>query len=300
MSRERRTAQIAAWAGRARVIQIDAREGGEDADSGELRRLFGRLSELRRMLGCDWIDALTPAWHAHNDDWSAYIEYNAAVVARSEADLTHEEIRSYHRGRLRGLLLPKRHVTESEARNVILAALDDDVPDGDPTVVAAVKRFGFPGWASRSASPRRRDTARAPTPALTARQVPESVRTVCAGKRALIAGGQGVREEHRRAVADALGFASLEWVVSERGQAAPFQRLTERVRPGAFDLVLFLAGYTSHKSAAFVRACKDAAIPLVYVPRGYSVTSIVQAIAEQVSERGRPAEPRPARAAPPE
>jgi hypothetical protein len=119
--------------------------------------------------------------------------------------------------------------------------------------------------------------------------VPREVLALTRGKRALMAGGQGERETQRAALQKAFDLAELEWVVGERNQASPFQRLEARVRPGAFDLVLFLSAFASHKASGFVRACKDAGIPLVYLPRGYSPSSVAHEIDEQLVRRKAPA-----------
>jgi len=274
LSKKQRTAQICVWAGRARLLQQAIRI----EERGSLRGIFGRLTALTRVLECDWIDALTPTW---STDWNLYIAYNEAVAAGKEPELPPEAERAYHRAILNGLFSPRRQITSFDAGTMILEALQV-LPRNDESVVKAIRRFGDPERHSRASRPSR--DRRKPPPSSPKPSVPltDDVLAATRGKRALIAGGQGERDTHRAALQSALGLAELEWVVSERGKASPFQRLTERIRPGRYDFVLFLAGYTSHQSGAFVRACKDAAVPVVYVPRGYSVTSVVQAIAQQL------------------
>jgi len=122
-------------------------------------------------------------------------------------------------------------------------------------------------------------------PAAIVREVPDEVLRFTRGRRALIAGGQGSREAHRTAIARSLQLAELEWVFGERGKHAPFHNLESRMRPGRYDLVLFLASHTSHGASRLVESCKAAQIPLVYLARGYSVVSVVEAIRQQLVAR---------------
>ncbi len=113
--------------------------------------------------------------------------------------------------------------------------------------------------------------------------VEEAVLALTRGKRVLFIGGQGARVAHRAAIQAALELAELEWPVAENRQASYYSRLRERIRPGAFDFVLFLAGYSGHNSAAVLDDCKTIGLPVVYVRRGYSVTQVARAIGQQLS-----------------
>jgi hypothetical protein len=115
--------------------------------------------------------------------------------------------------------------------------------------------------------------------------VDADVLAVTRGKRVLVIGGQGARDAHARAMAEKLELGALEWLTSERNQSSPFARLRERIRPGAFDLVLYLTGYTSHRANRAVADCKAAGLPVVYLPRGYSLAQVVQGIREQIVRR---------------
>ena len=74
----------------------------------------------------------------------------------------------------------------------------------------------------------------------------------------------------------------LDWASSERGATGQFARTEERIKRGTYELVLFLAGYTSHKSVPLLRACKARGVPLVYLPWGYSLAQVARAIEEQL------------------
>ncbi len=102
------------------------------------------------------------------------------------------------------------------------------------------------------------------------------------GKRAVIVGGTGTREDHRVKLQKLLELDELDWATVERGASGAFGRIEERVKHGTYDVVLFLAGYTSHKSVPLLKACKAIGVPLVYLPRGYSAAQVVHAIQEQL------------------
>jgi hypothetical protein len=220
-------------------------------------------------------------------DWDVYVAYHKAIASGHRPLLTPEQEVLFQKAALRGLLLPTRRVGAYEAHSVILEAREA-LPEGDADLAAAVAKFGAPverREEGRRPPPRR---PRAEEPEEERVDLPAAVRAFTAGKRVLMVGGQGVREEHRRAIERGLEVRDLEWVTSERGQAAPFVQLEERIRPGRYDLVLFLTAYTSHKSSGVLRACKQAGIPLVYLTRGYSPSQVAHAIQQQMVERRAP------------
>lgn len=283
LSWERSTAQICAWAGRAREIQDRLRTRGAPAEAmARLRRLFGQLTGIRKDVGCGWVDALTPSWTA--DDWEAYIEWHEAIASGAEPELTPEQERFLYRSLLRGLLIPLRRVSGSDAAALITDARAV-LEESDPALVDAVRWFGEPSRAAPSPRPTplpRRKRQNVVPPEAPPRAVSSEALAITRGRRAILVGGQGARENHRQAIQDALEFGELEWVTSERGQASVFTRLTDRAQPGRYDLVLYLAAFTSHKAGGFIRACKQAGIPIVYLPRGYSVASVERSILDQL------------------
>ena len=80
----------------------------------------------------------------------------------------------------------------------------------------------------------------------------------------------------------ALELADLEWVVSERTQTSPWQRLEERAAGGHYDFVIYLASFTGHGSMDMIREFKKAGVPVVFLIRGYSVPQVVKAVEEQL------------------
>ncbi|MHB8876655.1 MAG: hypothetical protein ACYC8T_23415 [Myxococcaceae bacterium] len=288
MSPAQRTAQVAIWAGRARELQErwSADPHVVPAQRTALRRVFGRLTRIAGEQQCGWIDALSPGWTMR---WAIYTQFHASVLAGEEPTLGRDEEQAFWRGKLRGLLSSaRRDVAPSEAAEVLArasAVLDASEHD----LQAAVARFGA---ARRAVPPLVRRSGPAPAgasagpPASAAAEpaaavVPAAVGAAARGRRALLVGGQGSREEHRKVLEAALGFAELEWVFSERGAVGHYPRLEERVKHGAYDVVFFLAGYTSHKAVPFLRQCKARGVPVVYLARGYSLAQVCRAIEEQ-------------------
>ena len=314
MSTEQRTAQLAVWAGRARELQ-DAWKTDSTVTAerrGALRRVFGRLSRITRDQRSGWVDALTPDWSM---SWQVYVAWHRAKLAGEPAPLSDDELRTLARGQLRGLLLPARkHVSGDEVAEVLEAAAavlepgDDDLreverrfervrravaplirraaaqaPSAPAPVAPVVPRPSAPVPAAPRPS--------APPPAVPGPSEPvrppvaDAVLAITRGKRAVIVGGTGGREDHRQALQDALGLSELDWASSERGATGQFARTEERIRHGSYELVLFLAGYTSHKSVPLLRACKATGVALVYLPRGYSVAQVAKSIEEQLASR---------------
>jgi len=283
LSRFQRTAQLCVWAGRARMFQEDLSSAGGSPSPERFHALdsvFSKLTALTRVTDSAWVDALSRDW---STDWDAYVAYNLALVAGRTPELPPDKERTYHRSILRGLFNPRRRVNADIAHSALLCALDV-LPEDDPEVAKVLERFGRPTFLHAPQTHPRRERVRENGDEEVGRswQIPPAVLERTRGRRALIAGGQGAREEHRLAIQRALELADLEWVFTERGQASTFNRLAEGMRPGKYDLVLFLSGYSSHKSAAFVRACKEANTPIIYLPRGYGVNTIVDTIEKQL------------------
>lgn len=278
---EQRTAQVAVWAGRAREIQERWKEATvPDERRGALRRVFGRLTRITREHSCEWVDALTPGWSA---PWAAYVAHQQALLSGEEAPLLDEEYRALWQAWLRGLMLPNRRVSPREAAAVIAGAAEWLGPEDDD-LRAAGQRFGAP---RRTAVPP--VVRKAAPPALAepepVAKAPAAILALTSGKRAVIVGGQGARDEHRGKLQHLMELAELDWAFTERGVTGAFGRVEQRVKHGSYDLVIFLAGYTSHKSVPLLKACKAHGVPLVYVPRGYSAAQVLHAIEEQLVQK---------------
>lgn len=113
----------------------------------------------------------------------------------------------------------------------------------------------------------------------------DPVLTFTRGKKVLIAGGIAAREDHRRSIEKTLELRSLEWEYSEKGQPSIFSRLADNVRPGKYDLVLFVSKFSSHNAERFLKNCRKNGICVVYLARGYSVMQVIEAIRKQALPR---------------
>lgn len=292
---DQRTAQVATWAGRLRRLH----DGVGKLDGDEVRRireemrpLLGRLVRLTKELGTGWVDALSSSWET--DDWDAYVEFQEAVASGREPQLARDQLEVFHRDRVHGLFIEHRRSAKHDAPAVLREALRV-LPDSDAIIAKAIQRFGRPierrAESAISGPPFRRRTdavqRRESEEPVAARRVPDEVLCITRGKRALVAGGQGSREAHRLAIERSLQFEKLEWVFGERGKASHFRMLEERMHPGRYDLVLLLTSHSGHNSNGLVDACRTARVPLVYLARGYSVTSVVDAIRRQLVSRDR-------------
>lgn len=258
-----------------------------------MRPLLAGLAQLAKQSRCSWIDALASDWQS--DDWDAYVTYNEALAAGQAPELSPEREVIFQRDHVRGLFSAHRRTAAQDAHEVIRDALQVVLP-GDPIVARAIQRFGRPAERRMEPSlpqpPHRRVTDRklkeqsvVPADVKTA---PAEILAITKGRRALVAGGQGSREAHRAAIEKSLQLEELQWVYGERGKAAHFNALRERMRPGRYDLVFLLASHSGHCSSGLVEACRTANIPLIYLARGYSVVSVIDAIRQQVVARKVP------------
>jgi hypothetical protein len=295
------TAQIAVWAGRLRRLHDSLGDLEQDRQRrvrAEIRSLIAWLARLAKQHRCDWIDALSSEWDSA--DWDTYVAFNEVVAGGRDPDLTGEEEARYHRDRLRGLFSPHRLSAARDAQDVLREALRV-LPEHDGAVARAIQAFGRPTERRveppRPKAPFQRQTDRSThleEPPPLERNVPPEVLGLTRGKYGLVAGGQGSREAHRIAIERSLEFEKLEWVYGERGKGSHLRLLEERMWSGRYDLVLLLASHSGHDSGGLVAACRAVKVPLVYLSRGYSVTSVIEAICQQLAPRRGPREP-PAR-----
>jgi hypothetical protein len=259
-----RTAQVAAWAGRARALPDGS-------------RLLSELATIARHNECGWIDALHEAWTM---DWHVYVTVQEALAAGLPMPhLAPDKLRAWHQGQLRALAIEGRPGGDDEKKRVIDAAAAI-LPANDPDLAKARE----PGREAEK-SPRRRSAGRERDAKKDDDEevaVDERVLAITRGARILMVGGQGRRPQHERAYISTFGFGEFEWYVMEReANQATWKRWADRMRPGLYDLVIFLAAYTGHASNILLNAIKAAKIPIVYVPAGYSVAAVANAILEQ-------------------
>ncbi|MBI2921561.1 MAG: hypothetical protein HYY18_10810 [Planctomycetes bacterium] len=284
-----RTAQVRVWAGRARKLQDRLPADAPPARRAEMRAVFGRLTRITRELPCEWIEGLALDWKT---DWDVYVALNRGWLSGKYPELTEEQERAYLRDLLAALFLPQRHPTAAEAADVIRDAIEVFPKGDEPDLKKALAQFGRPAGspfpslrALNKAAPR--TGKEVPTERRVA--APPEVLEATRGKRVLMIGGQGAREDHRKGMIEAMQLAELEWVTSERNQSSPWHRLEERTGTGRYDFVIYLASFTSHSSTDLIRDFKNAGVPVVYLIRGYSVNQVVKAVEEQLLPRLREA-----------
>jgi hypothetical protein len=136
---DRCAAQIAIWAGRARALQQKLPPEAAAHRHAAFRIFFGRLTRLRAEMEAGIVDALNPAWSTI--DWDTYVAMNQAALEQKPALVPLDKQQLYFRTMLRSLQLPHRRGAWREAR-AILAAAARVLPDGDPDLTAARRRFG--------------------------------------------------------------------------------------------------------------------------------------------------------------
>lgn len=280
LEQDRRTAQLAIWAGRARAIQERLDAPAPDSTAGmALYRLFGVLTRIGRELRCGWVDALSRKWTTH---WPTYIEWHQAALSGHPPQLLESEVADHWRDVLLRLNNPDHSTTQFTATAVLLDALEYLGPD-DEALIAASRGFGDPIGVLRNRPAVHRVKLQRPgAPAPERVPVDAAVLARTRGKRALLLGGQGAREPQREALQQAFEFQELDWETSERGQAGHYDSIGERVRAGSYDLLLFLSAFSSHKATSVVDAAKSRGVPVVYLSRGYGLNTVVEALKEQL------------------
>lgn len=113
----------------------------------------------------------------------------------------------------------------------------------------------------------------------------EDVIGLMRGKRVLIAGGQGAREPQRLTIEKTLQLEQLEWVHGERNKPSRLTSLADNLRPGKYDYVMLLARFLGHYSDKLTRACRTTETPVIYLPNGYGVKQVIEAIRQQILPR---------------
>lgn len=283
LDQQRRTAQLAIWAGRARSLQDRPDAPPESSPAGvALRRLFGALTRISREHMCDWIDALSRRF---STDWPLYVEWHQATLSGHPPRLAPDQVTRLWHDLLRRLENPDYSATPAAATALLLDAREELGPD-DEALIAASKRFGDPlGLARNRKTPLRPRTDAEDAGQEVAHQFAPEVLEATRGRRVLLLGGQGAREPQRAALVEAMQLGELDWETSERGQAGHYDRIAERVRHGTYDFILFLSAFSSHKAGSVIADAKRLGVPVVYLSRGYGLATVEQALSEQLLRR---------------
>jgi len=103
-----------------------------------------------------------------------------------------------------------------------------------------------------------------------------------AGRHAAIVGGD-LREDARKRIQDAFGFASLEWITTDHTRN--LQSLASSVKNGGVDFVILLRRFIGHNVDQLVLpAARSAEVPWVSVERGYGIQQIKAAIERYLAQ----------------
>lgn len=98
------------------------------------------------------------------------------------------------------------------------------------------------------------------------------------GKHAAIVGAS-CRENRREQLQKFFGLSSLDWIENERTEAANTHTLDQRIRNGRYDMVFYLARFSSHSLQDCAKAaCKASGVPFIVIERGYGIGAFCRAI----------------------
>jgi hypothetical protein len=134
----RRTAQVALWGGRARLIQDHLKLHEPSPQASALKKLLGTLSRIAREHRCWVLDVLSPEWRT---DWATLIQVQASIVSGHAVDADAEELKTYWRSVLTRLLDARREVALEEASFLLERGAKVLSPTDGPLLRARM-RFG--------------------------------------------------------------------------------------------------------------------------------------------------------------
>jgi hypothetical protein len=281
LSTQARTAALTVRAGRVRELVSRADEVPEPARRNLHKLGWEALDRIRTIadrFGI-WINALISEWSI--EDWGLYIRANDAEFDQNT--LAKEELEVLEEGNLRALILRHHQVTVLHAREVVTRA--QKVLGGDTNeVVKRAWRVLGPKILSRPVvipqEARRPEPESLPEPDPDS-EVAAEVLARTKGKRMLIVGGQGAREEHRLKILKQFRLDACEWVSHERNSVGQVLRIEQRVHPRNFDLMLYLNHFTGHSTNKLVATAKKNGLPVVRIPEGYGIAQLNAEIGKQ-------------------
>lgn len=272
------------WAGGIRKAIADASDLASDSIRAEIRRRgWAVLTELREIAQKYeiWANALIPDWDI--EDWDLYIRsFSTPSQPRSKEE---EEVLVI--GDLRAMLLRPRAVPLEQARAILEIA--KGILPADHKVLARANKL-FDQLSTRKPIIELVEAPPEPPPSY----VTPEVLALTQGKRVVILGGQGERDENVERLIEQLQLASCEWITHEKGKAAGLMRIVSRFKPANYDLLICLVRFSGHSLMDVRAVARRNGLPVVMCSKGYGVASIVTAIVEQYSGTA-PAPPVPAR-----
>lgn len=265
MSPSHRACQLAVWAGHARKLTDAGPPVGRRAWT-----LVHRLAPITAKYGA-WVNAVFPSWSI--EDWDLYIRANAIDQTNKPA-LSAIEEQVLVEGDLRALLLRSKQVKKELVDQTLNRA--KSILGEHSLLLQKVNRV----FAARF----RDEAKQLEITAASAARVPDVSAEVLAltkGKRVLIIGGQGERDQHRESYVDQLQLAECEWVTAERNKAQQINRVMERATPKNFDMLIYLTAFTGHAANNVANAAKKRKLPVIMLSTGYSLAQVAQAIRDQ-------------------
>ncbi len=281
-----RTATVSGWAGQTRKVLHN--EQNEETRA----RAIALIPKLRAIASRYkiWVTALLPGWEI--EDWDLYIR----AVAATKTILTKDEEEVIQEGNLRALISHPKDVESSFAETIITTA-QRVLGDQNALLYQARRKFTPPASSPQAVSVplQVEPIAVAETVAVTQAEesdpstaerlieIPEHILAKTAGKRMLIVGGQGARVAHLENYLERFSLKSCEWFTQEKNSNS-LARLAPRVNRKNFDMLVYIASFGGHRNMKLVTTAKKNQLPVMMITRGYSVSSVAQAIESQYSE----------------
>jgi hypothetical protein len=271
-----RASQIATWAGTVRKVMQDLNEVQQPGTRAEMKHLIGNFLAHLRMLADKydvWVNALIAEWNI--EDWDLYIR----SLSTQEQTWSKEEWEVLEEGNLRAMILRPKEVPLDHVRSTI-ERCKIVLPPDNLVLARAVRMF------ANKLTPQ--EVLPLPEPVAEEKEfdVPPEVVALTRGKRVLMVGGQGERDESIERITAAFKLASLEWATHEKGKAQSLIRLQPRVTPKNFDLLLYMSRFTGHATMQILTTAKRRKVPVVMITKGYGLGSIATSIADQYSGSG--------------
>lgn len=115
-------------------------------------------------------------------------------------------------------------------------------------------------------------------PSLSKTRAFEQWRAFYKSRSAVLIGGSE-RDTARGRLKDFFQFATLDWIENERTEAADTRAVHQRIVNRRYDLVFYLARFSSHALQACAKdACRESGVPFVLVERGYGIGACCRAL----------------------
>jgi len=246
----KRRAQIAVWAGRARDLS------SRSTDERAIKRigdLLDALANLRRALGCGFVDALMKHWEPPS--WKVYCQHFEAILRDTDPNLDGREEHQLWRALVEAL--PQRPPAARRDRETYKQA-KQILGDGHPSINAV--RAELFGQEPRKDAPSR--PASPSSPATTAG--PRDALAVTRGRRALVISTLHESPEARGAYQTAFKFSDFRWLTANESTARHIDELARNLTPGKYHLAFFV-GPLNDVAARALDACERVGAQIIPV-----------------------------------